>query len=93
MGLDGKNWVLTFKNSRLGRAKLVDESNMRDIPISKGSQDGYIFVKCDRDNVYMDYTGDAWVCPICGCKTKETSVYSQFGREVDEFKERHPDFY
>lgn len=92
MGLNGMNWVLLFKNSRLGRAKQVPVSEMSDVPLSKADPDGYIFVKCDRCNKYMDYTGDAWQCPECGAKTKEMSVYNQFDRECKEFVERHPDF-
>ena len=94
MGLNGKSFILTFKKSRLGRSRLIKDSELTEVTPANADPDGYIYVLCDRCNKYMNYDSnrEVWICPECGAKTKATSVYSKFSRECDDFEKAHQEF-
>ena len=92
MGLNGKNFVVKFKNHRCGYGKLVLDDELGVIPDFKTDENHYIYVLCDHCDEYMDYEDGWWICPLCGVKTKQQSAYSAAGRSKppkEEYNEYH----
>ena len=94
MSLNGKNFILKFKDSKLERSKLVGDSELAGVAPVNADPEGCIYVLCDNCNKYMEYDASksTWICPECGAKTKASSVYSEFDRECEDFVRTHPNF-
>lgn len=80
MGINGENFVVTFKNHRCGYGKLAYDYELAGLPIYKTDKEHYIYVFCYDCYEFMDYNNGWWVCPECGSKTRQQSAYSAAGR-------------
>ena len=90
-------FVFQYRNHRLSRAKIVDATEMDDLPARKHNDgDDYIYIFCSSCNEYMDFMkGDPyamnghWVCPRCRVRVREKTPYSELGRENREWIRQH----
>lgn len=87
-------FVFQYRNHKLSRGKVVDASEMDDLPARKHNAEGddYIYIFCSKCNEYMDFVeGDPyamnghWVCPCCGVRVREKTPYTELGRENREW--------
>ena len=82
-----------YNNNRLSKSRMIPDDKVKKISKSKTNvSDGTLFVRCKPCGKYMDYGagfGDGlngrWVCPVCGTKVKERTVYAKLSNENEIF--------
>lgn len=91
-------FVFKYRNRKLGKASIVDASEMDDLPARKHNAEGddYIYIYCCKCNEYMDFVqGDPyamnghWICPSCRAKVRERTPYLELGRENRDWMKQH----
>ena len=79
---EGSGFKFEYKNGRLGKSVVVFRDEVETIPDCKRNEDDIaLFVRCGSCDDYMDFENGNWVCPHCGKKVREMTVYKQLDRE------------
>lgn len=91
-------FVFQYHNRKLGKAKIVDATEMDDLPALKHNAEGddLIYIYCSKCGEYMDFVkGDPyamnghWVCPCCGSRVREKTPYTELSRENQAWMRQH----
>lgn len=90
---ENSGFEFLYKNKRLGKSRTIFADEVNAIDVMKRNNDEIpLFVKCASCGVHMDfevgYFDDLdgwWICPDCGARVKERTVYSHLEKENEEF--------
>jgi hypothetical protein len=91
---DGSGFKFNYNKRRIGKSKTIFREEISKIDSSKFNAEGIpLFVNCKACETYMDFKEgpekmvfDSWrVCPVCGVRVKEETLYRQLDRENTDF--------
>ncbi len=83
-----------YSKKHLGKSKSMSKNDISKIDSSKHNNDDEfpLFVKCKGCNIHMDFmkgplgvVDSWWICPLCGARVKESTVYRTLEKENEEW--------